>query len=63
MTNLIAVASDAVATESEISECAGIGSATSIVNSSSNDILIYGNHTKPAISDGGAAAGDNTTLA
>jgi hypothetical protein len=63
VTNLIAVASDAVATESEISKCAGIGSATGIVNSSSNDILIYGNHTKPAISDGGAAAGDNTTLA
>jgi hypothetical protein len=63
VTNILNVDATAVATESEISENAGIGSSTGIVNASSNDILIYGNHTKPAISDGGSAAGDNTTLA
>ena len=62
VTNGIAVASDAVCTESEISHNAVIGSSSSIVNSSSTNILIYGNWTYPALSDGGATAGDNTTL-
>jgi len=63
VTNILNVDATAVATESEISENSGVGSSTGIVNASSNDILIYGNHTKPAISDGGSTAGDNTTLA
>jgi hypothetical protein len=63
VTNIINVDATAVCTESEISENSGVGSSTGIVNASSTDILIYGNHTKPAVSDGGATAGDNTTLA
>lgn len=62
-TNLIAVAATAVCTESEISDNSGVGSSTGIVNGQATDILIYGNHTKPAVSDAGSAAGDNTTLA
>jgi hypothetical protein len=61
VTNGITINATAVCTESEISHNAVIGTA-SIVNSSSTDILIYGNWTKPAVSDGGATAGDNTTL-
>lgn len=62
-TNLIAIAATAVCTESEISDNSGVGSSTGIVNGQATDILIYGNHTKPAVSDAGSAAGDNTTLA
>lgn len=62
-TNLIAIAATAVCTESEISNNSGVGSSTGIVNGQATDILIYGNHTKPALSDAGSTAGDNTTLA
>jgi hypothetical protein len=63
VTNILNVNATAVCTESEISNISGVGSSTGIVNASSTDILIYGNHTKPALSDGGSTAGDNTTLA
>jgi hypothetical protein len=62
-TNLIAIAATAVCTESEISRNKGVGSSSSIVNGQATDIIITENRTKPAISDAGAAAGDNTTLA
>ena len=62
-TNLINITATAVCTESEISENSGVGSATGIVNAQATDILIWGNHTKPALSDAGSTAGDNTTLA
>ena len=62
VTNGIAIFSDAVATESSIHDNLVIGSSTSIVNSSTNDVAIYHNYVKPTASDSGAAEGDNTTL-
>jgi len=63
VTNGIAIANTAVCTESEISENKVVGSSTSIVNGQATDIIIDGNKVKPALSDAGSTAGDNTTLA
>lgn len=62
VTNGIAIAATAVCTESEISKNHVVGSTSSIVNGQATDILITGNWSKPALSDAGATAGDNTTL-
>lgn len=62
VTNGIAIANTAVCTESEISHNRIIGSSTSIVNSQATDIILFMNAVKPALSDAGAAEGDNTVL-
>lgn len=63
VTNGIAIANTAVCTESEISDNKVIGSTSSIVNGQATDIIICGNKCKPALTDAGSTAGDNTTLA
>jgi hypothetical protein len=62
VTNIINVNAGAVAGQSAIIDNQGVGSSTGIVNATATDILITGNKTKPALSDGGSTAGDNTTL-
>lgn len=63
VTNGILIANGATITESAIYRNRIVGSTASITNSQATDIIITENRTKPAISDAGGAAGDNTTLA
>lgn len=62
VTNGINIAATAVCTESEISGNKVIGSSTSIVNGQATDVIIFENAVKPALTDAGAAEGDNTIL-
>ena len=62
-TNGILIPAGAVAGQTMVLDNVAVGSSCSITNSTATDVVIASNLVKPAVSDGGAASGDNTTLA
>lgn len=61
-TNGITIAAGAVCGTSVIQRNKVLCSSVSIANAQATDMIIVENRTKPALTDAGAAAGDNTTL-